>query len=30
MAKNSKAAGVTVCVAIVAFLVGMFVNPGRG
>ncbi len=26
MAKNSKAAGVTVCVAIVAFLVGMFVN----
>ena len=28
MAKNSKAAGVTVCVAIVAFLVGMFVNQG--
>ena len=26
MAKNSKAGGVTVCVAIVAFLVGMFVN----
>ena len=26
MAKHSKAAGVTVCVAIAAFLVGMFVN----
>ena len=28
MAKNSKAVGVTVCVAIGAFLVGMFVNQG--
>ena len=28
MAKHSKAAGVMVCVALVTFLVGMFVNQG--